>query len=490
MFGLENLTLLVNELVKLPAETEWVEFKHNKYTPTMIGEDVSALANGAALAGRPFAYLVWGVDDATHEVLGTENEWHAMHVGKQEIENWVRTQLSGNTELDLLRTQIDEQRHVLILKIGSAVNRPVSFNKIEYIRVGSYTKKLGDVPSKQTALWARLRTSRFENCVAKNNLTVEDVMAMLDSQACFDHLKRPYPSTSQLVMDYFEEEGIVVKQDNGMYSISNMGAVLFAKRLTDFPRLGRKAVRIIRYDGDNKMGASKEEEYSTGYAVDFDGLIRLVSAMTPSRETIGNALREEHGNYPELAIREAVANALIHQDFTITGVGPMIEIFDHRMEITNPGTLMVDHMRIIDAPPQSRNEDTAALMRRMKICEERGTGWDKIAMSCELMELPAPKIRGYATGTRATLYSERPFARIPMEDREWACYMHACLCYINEDEESTYMTNSSLRQRFGLGQQSQPVISKLIKRTIENHLIKPLDPSTAPRYMKYIPIWA
>ena len=131
MFGLENLTLLVNELVKLPAETERVEFKHNKYTPTMIGEDVSALANGAALAGRPFAYLVWGVDDATHEVLGTENEWHAMHVGKQEIDNWVRTQLSGNTELDLLRTQIDEQRHVLILKIGSAVNRPVSFNKID-----------------------------------------------------------------------------------------------------------------------------------------------------------------------------------------------------------------------------------------------------------------------------------------------------------------------------------------------------------------------
>lgn len=55
---MENLTLLVNELVKLPAETEWVEFKHNKYTPSMIGEDVSALANGAALAGRPFGYLV------------------------------------------------------------------------------------------------------------------------------------------------------------------------------------------------------------------------------------------------------------------------------------------------------------------------------------------------------------------------------------------------------------------------------------------------
>ena len=487
---MEHLTLLVNELAKQPAETEWLEFKHNKYTPEMIGEDVSALANGAALAGHPFAYLIWGVDDTTHKILGTDNEWHTMHVKQQEVENWVRTQLSGNTELDFLRAQIDEHRHVLVLKIGSAVNRPVSFNKTEYIRVGSYTKKLRDVPSKQTALWDRLRASRFENDIAKNNLTATDVLSSLDAQSCFDHLKRPYPSTMQAIVDYCEEEGIVIRQDDGRYSISNMGAILFAKRLTDFPRLNRKTVRIIRYDGDNRMGSSKEEEYTTGYAVDFDGLIKLISAMTPSREIVGKSLREEHGNYPELAIREAVANALIHQDFTVTGAGPIIEIFNHRMEITNPGTLMVDQMRIIDAPPRSRNEDTAALMRRMKICEELGTGWDKIAMSCELMELPSPRIRGYDTGTRVTLYSERPFSSISMDDREWACYMHACLRYINEDAGSAYMTNGSLRHRFGLGQQSQPVISKLIKRTMERALIKPLDPKTAPRYMQYIPIWA
>ncbi|NEG69926.1 ATP-binding protein [Bifidobacterium choloepi] len=487
---MENLTLLVHELRKNPAETEWLEFKHNKYTPEMIGEDISALANSAALAGRPFAYLVWGVDDATHDIVGTTNEWYAMRRGKQEIENWVRTQLSGNTELDFLRTEIDENRHVLLLKIGSAVNRPVSFGKTEYIRVGSYTKKLHDVPSKQTALWDRLRASRFENGVAKNDLSVTDILSLLDSQSCFDRLNRPYPSTSQLVVDYFEEEGVVMRQDNGQYSISNMGALLFAKRLSDFPRLGRKTVRVIRYEGDNKIGASKEEEYSSGYAVDFDGLIQLINAMTPSHETIGMALREEHGAYPELAIREVIANALIHQDFTVTGAGPMVEIFDHRMEITSPGTLMVDQMRIIDAPPQSRNEDTAALMRRMKICEERGTGWDKIAMSCEHMELPSPRIRGYDTGTRVTLFSARPFSRISMEDREWACYMHACLRYLNEDEETTYMTNASLRERFGLDKKAQPTISKLIKHAVERGLIKPLDPSTAPRYMKYVPNWA
>ncbi|PLS30583.1 transcriptional regulator [Bifidobacterium margollesii] len=127
---MENLTLLVNELCKLPAETEWLEFKHNKYTPTMIGEDISALANSATIAGHPFAYLIWGVDDTTHDILGTDNEWYAMRSKQQEIESWIRMQLSGNTELDFQRAQIDEQRHVLILKIGSAVNRPISFAKV------------------------------------------------------------------------------------------------------------------------------------------------------------------------------------------------------------------------------------------------------------------------------------------------------------------------------------------------------------------------
>lgn len=489
MGGMENLTMLIDKLTALPAETEWVEFKHNKYTPSVVGEDISALANGAALAGRPFAYMLWGIDDGTHAVVGTDNSWPAMRSGGEELENWVRTQLSGNTELDFLTADVGGRR-VLVLRIGCAVNRPVAFARTEFIRVGSYTKKLRDVPSKQTALWDRLRAGRFENGVARAGLRPSDVLGLLDAQSCFDRLRRPFPSSEDGVIGYFLEEGVLARQDDGLLAITNMGAVLFAKRLADFPPLRRKSVRVIRYEGDNKLGASKEEVYSSGYAADFDGLIRLVSAMTPSGETVGAALREEHGAYPAAAVREAVANALIHQDFTVTGAGPMIEIFDHRMEITNPGSLMVDRMRIIDAPPRSRNEDTAALMRRMGICEERGTGWDKIAAACEAAELPAPRVRGYENGTRVILYAARPFSRISSEDREWACYMHACLRYVNEDEYSTYMTNGTLRERFGLGSGAQSTISKLIKRSVEKGLIRPLDRDTSPRYMKYIPAWA
>ena len=103
-------------------------------------------------------------------------------------------------------------------------------------------------------------------------------------------------------------------------------------------------------------------------------------------------MREQRTAYPILAIREAVANALIHQDFSITGTGPVVEIFQNRIEITNPGTPLVEITRIIDNPPRSRNEKLAALMRRLRMCEELGTGWDKIVITCELKQLPAPRI--------------------------------------------------------------------------------------------------
>lgn len=483
---MENCVALVNELRRLPLETEWVEFKHDNYTPEMIGADISALANGAALAGRAFAYMVWGIDDATHDIVGTTFDKQHLKVGGEEFDNWLRSLLSDNAEIDFHQVVIGG-KNVVLLRIGKAVNRPVAFKKTTFIRVGSYTKKLHEIPSKEAVLWDKLRANRFENEAARVDVKGEEVISLLDTQTYFDRLSRLYPTNSTNVIEYLLEENVIFRQDNGLYTITNLGALLFAKNLASFNHLGRKSVRIISYAGDDKLSVNKEEQIESGYAVGFDGLLRLVSAMTPSEEVVSAGLREERNGYPPEAIREAIANALIHQDFTITGTGPMIEIFAHRIEITNPGSLMVDSMRIIDTPPRSRNEAIASLMRRMGICEERGTGWDRIALSCELRELPSAKIRNYEAATRVILYTGKSFAKISEEDREWACYMHACLRYVNNGE---YMTNGSLRKRFGLGTKSQPVISKLIRRCVEKGLIRPLDPDTSPRYMKYVPLWA
>lgn len=162
--------------------------------------------------------------------------------------------------------------------------------------------------------------------------------------------------------------------------------------------------------------------------------------------------------YQVIAIREAVANVLIW---------------------------LVDVQRIVDNPPKSRNEKLAELMRRLKICEELGTGWDKMVLACELLQLPAPKIDLYRESTRVTLFAEIPFTNFSQEERLWSCYLHACVKYVQGEQ----LTNKSLRDRFGVKESSSASISRLIKDAVEANLLKPLDPLTAPRYMKYIPVW-
>ncbi len=482
---MENLERLVLELCKLPTETQWVEFKHNNYMPEMIGKDISALANSAALHEKSCAYMLWGIHDTTHEIIGTQYDLETLKKGNQEIENWLRSLLSKNAEFEFHSVLMGDKR-VGILIIYKAANQTVMFEKTDYIRVGSYTKKLSEFPSLQARLWDKLRGCKFEERIAKQDLDLQTALGYLNYSVYFDLERIPQPTDSQGVAHYMLEEGILLKQDNGLYSISNLGAILFAKQLADFPRISRKALRIVQYKGNNRLNMLKEDSILKGYACEFENALKYIDAIVPSTEEIALALRENKSAYPKIAIREAVANAMIHQDFSITGTGPVVEIFDNRIEITNPGIPLIDIWRIVDNPPRSRNEKLAELMRRMRICEELGTGWDKIVISCEMMQSPAPRIDIYEESTKVTLFVEMPFSSISQENKIWACYLHACIKQVQSEQ----LTNSSLRERFGLPATSAGSISRLIKETVALKIIKPLDPDTAPRYMKYLPYWA
>lgn len=487
---MENLDKLIMELCKLPSEISWIEFKHNNYRPEMIGEDISALANSAAMHEKNCAYMLWGIDDVTHEIIGTDYDLQSLKQGKQELESWLRELLSKNAEFEFHSVDINDKDmntvKVGVLIIYRATNQTVTFKKVDYIRIGSYTKKVSDYPTMQAQLWDKLRNSRFEERYAKQDLELETALSLLNYVSYFDIAKIPMPSDAPSIAYYLLEEEIIIKQDNGLYAITNMGAILFAKRLAEFSRLSRKAIRVVQYQGTSRLQMLRENISVKGYIAGFAGLIEYIEALIPTQEIITDALREKKSAFPMLAIREAVANALIHQDFSITGTGPVIEIFENRIEITNPGVPLVAIERIVDNPPKSRNEKLASLMRRMRLCEELGTGWDKIVISCEMCQLPAPRIDVYEENTKVTLFSSIPFSNLTMEEKIWSCYLHACIKQVQGEQ----LTNASLRERFGLQDSSSGTASRLIKETVERNFIKPLDPNTAPRYMKYIPFWA
>ena len=481
---MENLDKLIRELCSYPSETQWIELKHNNYNPDMIGQDISALANGATLEEKRYAYFVWGIEDKTHRVVGTDHTLTSLKVGAQELENWLRSMLSNNADFEYDTTQIDGLT-VSVLMIHCAQNQPVTFKKTGYIRVGSYTKKLSDHPALEARLWNRLQNLDFEGQLAKSELTLSDALRLIDYGVYFDLLNITTPASAEGIAHYMLEEEIILKQDNGLYGVTNMGAILFAKRLSDFQRVSRKAVRVVQFDGVNRLKMLREDIGNKGYALGFEGLIRYIEALIPTQELIDGALREKKTAYPLLAVREAIANALIHQDFSVTGTGPTVEVFSNRIEITNSGLPLVDIKRIIDNPPKSRNEKLASLMRRLGMCEELGTGWDKIIIACELMQLPAPRIDLFEESTKVTLYASIPFGNLSSDDRLWACYMHACIKHVQGER----LTNASLRERFGVPQSSSGSISRLIKEAVSMRLIKPLDPTTSNKFMSYIPIW-
>ena len=124
----------------------------------------------------------------------------------------------------------------------------------------------------------------------------------------------------------------------------------------------------------------------------------------------------------------------------------MIELFDHRVEISNPGVPLVAVDRVIDEPPRSRNERLAFLMRQMGFCEERGSGIDKVVSGAEIYQLPPPAFEVKTTGFVATLFASRGFKEMTAEERLRACYQHACLLWVSGGET---LTNSSLRKRLG-----------------------------------------
>lgn len=480
-----NIDILVKELVKQPKETGWMEFKQNNCWPEMVGKDISALANSATLHDRDYAYMIWGVDDATHEIVGTTIRMATEKKGNQELEDWLRMSLSRNADFELGETEIDG-KHVEIMRIHKAMNEPVAFQKEEYIRSGSYTKKLHEVPAFRAQLWDKLRHNQYEDVHAVENVRYADIVRLLQVDAYFTLLQIPQPTDEEGVTHYLAEDGLIVRLDNGLYAITNLGGLLFAKDLNAFARLGRKALRVVQYQGVNRMYIQKEETFNMGYAVGLDSMVRYVNAFLPSQEDAESVQMKTQTKFPLPAVREAIANSLIHQDLYITGSGPVVEIFDNRIEVTNPGTPLVDILRIIDNPPKSRNEKLASMMRRVKLCEELGRGWDRMVLACEMQFLPAPRIEIFQDSTKVTIFSFIKFTNISREDKQWSCYLHACLMYMQGDA----LTNRTLRERFGVEETSSGSVSRLIKEVVAQGKIKPLDAHTAPRYMKYIPIWA
>jgi ATP-dependent DNA helicase RecG len=320
---------------------------------------------------------------------------------------------------------------------------------------------------------------------SKTGVSAEEVVELLDTQGFFELMKLPYPSDRAGVIDRLQRERLLDAVAGG-YAIRRLGAILLAKKLEDFPDVARKAPRVVVYSGSSKVNTRIDQVGVKGYAVGFQGLVRFIMQQLPQNEVIEDALRKDVKLAPEITIRELVANALIHQDLSIGGTSVMIEVYDNRVEISNPGEPIVPADRFIDSY-QSRNEHLADLMRRMRICEEKGSGVDKVVQAAEVYQLPAPLFHTGSKRVHVTLFGPKDFDDMDRGDRIRACYQHCALRWVMAER----MTNQSLRERFRLPESKSAIVSQIISATIEDGLIK-LDEAVGAsrKFARYLPAWA
>ena len=474
------LQVLIKCLNPVPVELNEMDWKSGLSDKTeRLAQHISAFANHSG-----GGYLAFGISNSGNSAPLTKNE---MDVVIQKLGNIARNNLAQPVGID--HAIVDFKNNpVLLINIPEYTDKPVYLRGSDifesYKRSAGQTVKLTKHEVKQ--LISVSSGFNFEEQVTVRNLDNDEVLKLLDYDSYFSLQDKRLPETKLGILQSLASDDLIIKS-RSTWDILNLGALLFARDLNQFKDLKRKSVRVITYKEGNRINAIREQEVGKGYAYGFEGLVKYLMDQLPTNEVIENALRKQIKVFPEKAIREFVANALIHQDLSVTGSGVMIEVFSDRIEITNPGIPLVDTNRFIDTAPKSRNETLASLMRRMNICEERGSGIDRAIESIEIFQLPAPKFIRGDDYTRIIIYAPMPLARMNIDDRIRACYQHTCLHYVSNQ----IANNQSVRKRFNIAKNNISFASKIISETVDSGLIKPTIPdNSSKKYASYIPFWA
>lgn len=468
---------LDESLHPIPQELNIIDWKGGLSNKTdKLAQHICAFANM-----RKGGFLAFGInDDATFATMSKEE----IEEISNKLANIAKNNLAWSIQLE--HAVIDYHGHaILFVRIPEQTNKPIYLRGKDifdaYIRSNGRSFKMSR--EQVFEMMAQSHGLSFEDRVAKSTVKSDEVEKLLDCPKLFELLKKNMPSDRNRMLHLMSEYGLIVDKGDD-FDILNMGAILFAKKLKDFPSLNGKEIIARRYNGTNNRILSLEYVCDSGYAVGFDDLVGFVGRNT-STEKI-EVLRKAVPTYPIVAIRELVANMMVHQDFAIKGMPLTIEIFDNRLTFTNPGSSLNDINRLIDLPPHSRNEKMAQVMFLLNMCERRGSGIDRATDAIGQMKLPAYKAQSGDDYTRMTLYPKKRISEMTRGERIAVCYQHACLLY----EDGASINNQSVRERFNLNKNQSALVSRILNDTMESGLIKLKDPEIlSRRYANYIPFY-
>ncbi len=472
-----------------PYESDLLELKTNVPDFEKIGKTIAAIANSAALKNADCGYIIFGVTDKTLEIVGTRFNPDVDLYKNQHVPHWLSQKLYPQPNFkfesfDYYPENSNEPTgRIVIITINAATYIPIDFDGIRYIRNGATTVSIRKFPEMERKLWAQLSRLGFLQEQSKAGLTAEQVLELLDVAKAAELLNLVMDDGTESRILFLLTENLIVKNLDG-YAITNRAALLLAHDLRRFSNLHEYFIRVITHRGTSRQSMSYEKVFYTGYVAGFNEIMLYISEQLPHWEAIeADGVRRLQRTVPNIALRELLANCIIHQDLA-NPLPIMVEIFTDSIVFNNSGSPGVPIEHFIDTYSKT-NEPIASFMERCHLCEERGSGIDKIVMALEHEHTAPIRIDALFKSTSVTLPFHREFADMSSEERLRCCAEHCVISYLNR----RYMTNTSLRERFGLDSSYVHVISQLIQLAVKEQLIKPLTTETR-RNRCYIPVWS
>jgi ATP-dependent DNA helicase RecG len=455
------------------AEQNNLEFKAAKNS----FDTETAISYCAAIANEGGGHLILGVSDRPPRVVGGSNAIR----NPAELEHRIFEKLK--IKVSIRELEYSSKRVVIFVIPSRQTAVPIEQDGRFLMRAG---ESLVSMSAHRIADILSESKGPVGSRPVGGDRTPSEIESLLDIEAYFGLLPDTRPATLDERIGVLKRRGLVADSGVGGLVITTLGALFLARSLDDFPELRMRRVRFIRYSGADRVNAVFEHYETKGYGLAFEDLVTLIASHTPIRETIEGGLRSTIVMFPPTAVREFLANALIHQDLTEDSVQLTVEIFVDRLEIRNPGEPLIDATRFVDET-RSRNPDLAEIMRLARICEVRGSGIDRAVQQIEDYLQPAPTFKKETAATTITMFDHIDFAEMTIDERVWSTFLHCSIRY----ESSDRLTNTSLRERFGLDDGKTTLVSQTIAAAIDAGLIK-LDPRVgrSRRLAKYVPYFA
>jgi len=370
-----DLTPLLLKLVGTPKETEWVEFKRNNTNPEEIGEYLSAISNSAALHRATMGYIVWGVEDSTHRIVGTSFSPHKEKVGNEELESWLLRLLTPRIDFRIHEFKCGEQ-FIVIFEVPAASHTPVKFKQQEFVRIGSYKKRLAEFPEKERQLWLLLsRPVGDWSAQVCLRATLND----LDPRA-ITHARNQYKVKNPRLaneVDSWDDQSFLNK----------------AKVCIDGQVTRTALILLGREEAEHHLSPSKAQitwvlKDQSGVELDYTHLfppliLNAEEAFKNVRNLTYRYMRDdslfpfEINKYDPWVIREALHNCIAHQDYTRGGRINLVEEED-ALILTNQGHFLLGTLEQVierDSPPEVyRNPFLANAMVSLNMIDTIGSG--------------------------------------------------------------------------------------------------------------------